>query len=304
MKKRGNYIDDGRIMMSNGIVIRQNEEKSIAMLAAQRQLYRNVKKFNILLVALSVWIPFILAIILLFLSRNPELKYVSYILSIISMFFSFVIDKYIRERKYLAAFIQQKFDVYVYGMPWDKRIFGKDKNIDYEVTIYSKKILENANEKNKLKNWYTPGVDKKDIIDGILECQRENFWWDVGLRKRFRLASITLIIILFVMILAMGLWKNERIIDLLWRLAFIVPMLKWLLDTVNKLNKDISTLNELDNDINNNERKTMEDLQDIQKVIFQHRKECYAIPEWIYNIFKNNDEDRAYREVRMGNKQS
>ncbi len=70
MKKRGNYIDDGRIMMSNGIVIRQNEEKSIAMLAAQRQLYRNVKKFNILLVALSVWIPFILAIILLFLSRK------------------------------------------------------------------------------------------------------------------------------------------------------------------------------------------------------------------------------------------
>ena len=48
----------------------------------------------------------------------------------------------------------------------------------------------------------------------------------------------------------------------------------------------------------------MEDLIDIQKVIFQHRKECYAIPEWIYNIFKNNDEDRAYREVRMGNKQS
>lgn len=133
--------------MSNEIVIRQNEEKSIAMLAAQRQLYRDVKKLNTLLVALSVWIPFILAIILLFLSKNPELKYVSYILSIISMSFSFVIDKYIRERKYLAAFIQQKFDVYVYGMPWDKRIFGKDKNINHEVTIYSKKILENVNEK-------------------------------------------------------------------------------------------------------------------------------------------------------------
>ena len=35
MKKRDNYIDDGRIMMSNEIVIRQNEEKSIAMLAAK-----------------------------------------------------------------------------------------------------------------------------------------------------------------------------------------------------------------------------------------------------------------------------
>lgn len=285
--------------MSNGIATRQNENNSIAMLAAQRQLYRDAKKFNTISVALSVWIPFALAVILLFIPGNTEWKYVSYILSIVSMTFSFVIDKYIEEKKQLAAFIQQKFDAYVYEMPWDKRIFGKDKNIDHEVVTHSKKILNNPQEKEKLKDWYTPGVDGKNTIDGILACQRENFWWDVGLRKRFRFASVTLIIILFVVILAMGLWKNERITELLCRVAFIVPMLKWLLDTVKKLNKDISTLQELDGDINNNEIKTMENLQDIQKVIFQHRKGCYAIPECIYNIFKDNDEDRAYREVRM-----
>lgn len=285
--------------MSNGIVKRQNENNSIAMLAAQRQLYRDAKKFNTLSVALSVWIPFALAVILLFIPSNTEWKYASYILSVVSMAFSFIIDKYIEEKKQLAAFIQQKFDVYVYGMPWDKRIFGKDKNIAHEVASHSKKILNNPLEKKKLKDWYTSGVDEKNIIDGILACQRENFWWDVGLRKRFRFASITLMIILFVVILAMGLWKNERITELLWRLAFIVPMLKWLLETVKKLNKDISTLQELDGDINNNEIKTMEDLQDIQKVIFQHRKGCYAIPECIYNIFKDNDEDRAYREAKM-----
>ena len=64
--------------------------------------------------------------------------------------------------------------------------------------------------------------------------------------------------------------------DRLCRVVFIAPMLKWLLDTIKKLNKDVSTLQELDNDINNNETKTMQDLQDIQKVIFQHRKGCYA----------------------------
>ena len=285
--------------MSNGIAARQNENNSIAMLAAQRQLYRDAKKFNTLSVALSVWIPFALAVILLFIPENTEWKYLSYILSIVSMIFSFVIDKCIEEKKQLAAFIQQKFDVYVYTMPWDKRIFGKDKNIDHEIATYSKKILKNPQEKNKLKDWYTPGVDEKNTIDGILACQRENFWWDVGLRKRFRFASVTLIIILFVAILTMGLWKNERITELLWRLSFVVPMLKWLLDTVKKLNKDISTLQELDGDINNNEMKTMDDLQDIQKVIFQHRKGCYAIPECIYNICKDNDEDRAYRAARM-----
>lgn len=123
--------------------------------------------------------------------------------------------------------------------------------------------------------------------------------WDIGLRKRLKFASIALFIILVAVIVAMGLWKNERIIELLWRVTFIAPMLKWLLDTIKRLNKDISKLQELDSDINNNETKTMEDLQDIQKEIYQHRKGSYTIPECIYSIFKDNDEDRSYREARM-----
>ena len=78
--------------MSNGIATRQNEDNSIAMLAAQRQLYREAKKYNTVSVALSVWIPLALAVILLFLPENTEWRYASYILSIVSMFFSFVID--------------------------------------------------------------------------------------------------------------------------------------------------------------------------------------------------------------------
>lgn len=286
--------------MSNGILNRQNENKSIAMLAAQRQLYRDVKNLNTFLVTLSVWIPLILSIILLFIPKeNTCWKHTTYVLSIVSMICSFTIDKCIEQKKQLAAFIQQKFDLYVYKMPWDKRIFGKNKNVDYEVAIYSKKILDNSQEAEKLKNWYNPKVDEKNIIDGILSCQRENFWWDVGLRKRFRLLSIILIISLLIMILAMGLWNDDKIIELSFRFAFILPMLKWLLTVVKKLNKDIRTLEELDSDINDDEIKTMEDLQDIQKLIFQHRKGCYAIPEFIYKMFKDNDEDMVHRVLKM-----
>ena len=42
--------------MSNGIALRQNEEKAIAMLAAQRQLYNDAKKFGAISVVLSVWL--------------------------------------------------------------------------------------------------------------------------------------------------------------------------------------------------------------------------------------------------------
>ena len=40
--------------VSNGIFARQNEDNSITMLAAQRQVYRDAKIFNMIYIALSV----------------------------------------------------------------------------------------------------------------------------------------------------------------------------------------------------------------------------------------------------------
>lgn len=287
--------------MSNGIAVRQNEEKAIAMLAAQRQLYNDAKKLGTISIVLSVWLPFAMALILLFLPEESICKNVSYILAIVSMLFSFVVDKHINDKKKLAAFIQQKFDVYVYNMPWDERIFGKQKNVNQDIVNYSKQIIENSDKKERLYNWYTPTVDNRDLLTSILLCQRENLSWDVGLRKRYRLSSIIMIVFLCSLVIVMGLWKKESIAMLLWRFAFITPMLEWLFDTVKTLNKDMGRLKELDEIINNDVSKTMDELQDIQKMIFEHRKECYAIPNIIYKIFKDNDEDAARRVVSIDN---
>ena len=78
-------------------------------------------------------------------------------------------------------------------------------------------------------------------------------------------------------------------------------MLEWLFDTVKTLNKDMERLKELDEIINNDVPKTMDELQDIQKMIFEHRTECYAIPNIIYQMFKDNDEDAARRVVSIEN---
>ena len=104
----------------------------------------------------------------------------------------------------MAAFIQQKFDTYVYTMPWNRRIFGDDKNVSSEIAQYSEKILSNNAEKEKLKNWYTVEADRKPLNEGILVCQRENFTWDAGLRKRFRRLSIGVVVLLSGAVLIMG----------------------------------------------------------------------------------------------------
>lgn len=285
--------------MSNGINARQNEENSIAMLAAQRQLYRDAKWFNTLFNAFSVWFPFLLAVILLFVPENVAWQYASYIIAIGSMVFSFVVDKLIDEKKELAAFIQQKFDVYVYSMPWNNRVFGQNRNVNHKIVENSRKILSKQKEKDSLYNWYTPAIDNKNLLEGILFCQKENYWWDVGLRKRFRAISILMIIVLGMTVFMLGLLNNESVAQLLGRLVFVVPMISWLLNTVKQLNKDIKSLNALDGIINDNKDKTMDDLQDIQRMIYEHRKGCYAISDFIYKLFKDNDEDKAHREACM-----
>ena len=285
--------------MSNGINQRQNEEKCVAMLAAQRQLYNDAKKLDWTSTVLSVLIPFLLSCILLFVSKDSPVGVISYIVSIVSMIFSFCVSGHIKNEKRTAAFIQQKFDTYVYTMPWNRRIFGDDKNVSSEIAQYSEKILSNNAEKEKLKNWYTVEADRKPLNEGILVCQRENFTWDAGLRKRFRRLSIGVVVLLSGAVLIMGVILNESVIELLCRIAFWAPMLQWLFETVKMLNDDLENLNELDVAINSKEEKSMEDLQDIQKLIYEHRKGCLTIPNFFYGYFKDNDEDRAHRMANM-----
>ena len=73
-----------------------------------------------------------------------------------------------------------------------------------EIAQYSEKILSNNAEKEKLKNWYTVEADRKPLNEGILVCQRENFTWDAGLRKRFRRLSIGVVVLLSGAVLIMG----------------------------------------------------------------------------------------------------
>ena len=65
------------------------------------------------------------------------------------------------------------------------------------------------------------------------------------------------------------------------------------------LNRDIERLNKLDEMVNLSEEKTMIDLQIIQREICLHRESSYAIPDFFYNWFKNNDEDRARRQAQL-----
>ena len=285
--------------MDNGINLRQNEDRSIMMLAAQRQLYSDAKCLNNLAVVLSVLIPFGMSFVLLFVSEDSPLGIASYIVSIVSAIIAFIVDGAINRKRELAASIQQGFDIYVYAMPWDSRLFGNENTHNNEIAAYSKKIMNNPKNKAELYNWYSPAIEGKPLLEAILTCQRENVWWDTGLRKRFKTASIIIVVAMCAIVFGIGIGQDENVTKLLWRFAFVAPMIEWLLGTIAQINEDVRTLNELDNNVRAKSTRTMEELQDIQKMLFDHRKKCFPIPNIVYAIFKNNDEDNAHRTAQM-----
>ena len=196
--------------MNNGIVERQNEEKYICYLAAQRQLYNEAKRLDGIEILFSVVLPLFFAALQLIISDNTYLNATSYVLSIISMGISLLFGSYIDRKKETAAEIQQHFDLYVYQMQWDNKLFGLQRNVTHVVAEKAKILLKNPKEHERLTNWYTTVAGTVDLKKGILMCQKENYNWDVNLRKRFRRLSVIVIIILTILVFLVGIVKTCR----------------------------------------------------------------------------------------------
>ena len=179
-------------------------------------------------------------------------------------------------------------------MPWDKKLFGKKKNLNAVIAEKSKKILNNEKQKGALKDWYTPVVDQMALEKGIFACQKENYHWDGGLRKRYRGLSVICIAVLVGIIFIIGIMKNEPTQELVTRFIFILPIARWLVSIIIGLNDDLERLKVFDNVFYSTGNKSMSELQMIQRSITEHRKAAVIIPNIVYLLFKDNDEDREH----------
>lgn len=288
--------------MSNGIGFRQNEEKSIVMLAAQRQLYNEVGKLEVLNIVFLVVLPFMFAILQEVVPQWNWICFFSYGMTLTIFIISVFINKACKNKKDTAASIQLLFDTYVYSMPWDDKLFGKQKNWNSIISEKSSKILNDEKEKKALRDWYTPIVDQMTLEKGIFTCQKENYHWDGGLRKRYRGLAIVVIAIIVGVIFIIGIVSNEPFQKFIAQIIFVLPMLRWLIGILTGVNDDLGRLKELDGEFNSIENKSMSELQIIQKSITEHRKAALKIPNVVYLLFKNNDEDKEHMIAIMDSK--
>lgn len=279
--------------MLSRITIKQNEEKAIAMLAAQRAIYDSAKSLSFSELVVSVCIPFSISLIDSDCLEMSGLQAFSYAIAILCLIISFPIEKKINRLKDNAAHIQQAFDVYVFDMPWDETLFGAQRDLRYKIVEKSKKILSNSRKKGELYNWYRPEIEGKEQLEAISICQMENIYFDSSLRQKYKTICVSFIVMLSGIVFLRGVVLDEPVRELLRRVVFILPMLRWLMTRIKKVDGDLTKLIELKQRLNDCNGKTMDDLQITQKLILEHRKECLDIPSLVYKVFKGEEEEKA-----------
>lgn len=311
--------------MSNGIAKRQNEELNIMKLAAQRQLYSEISNLELFIVLFTVIIPAYLAFILYIikLAENFDISWLDVIfdkipfsfypdmsnittvvtaiacgISIFALIFENEINNSKKEKKILAATIQQEFDIDVYSMKWDKKLFGKPKDLISEIADASQKIMNNERDKEQLCDWYPKMVDELSLEDGILACQKSNISWDTKLRKRYKSCLRVIFWGIFVFQGIMCI-NNPLHVFLSSGLVPILSTLMWIKGTMNNITNDLKLIDYISTSVYSVEKKTKEELAFIQRDIFDYRKSQTKIPDWFYKFHKNKDEAREQRAVQM-----
>lgn len=279
--------------MSNEINARQNTEHALCYLAAQRQLYNEAKTFAfyecIFLFISSSFIPICQYFNINIVLENIIL--ISIAITVINLIISDNLQDNQLKLKSTAATLQQFFDIYVYNMEWDTKLFGKRINLNDIIAKKSKRILSNPKEKNKLLNWYTNIDAKIPLNEGILMCQKQNCVWDINLRNRF-IKFCLIIGIIFIIIITLFINKDISLI-------ILIPIIKYLYTLRKQLKKNIKDIIEINTLIHSTSPKTMDILQEIQSKIYSYRKSAFCIPNKFYKLFKDDDENTAHRMTQL-----
>ena len=278
--------------MSNGIAKRENEEKSIKLLAAQRKLYKEVGRLNSTDFFLSVIFPIVVSAVSSLIIENKGLYILKYLTPVAIFFLSRWISYDSSRKRKLAAEIQQEFDTYVFQMSWDKSLFGDENKVKDDVIKYLGGCHYDDDKNKLLTDWYAPSIDQLSLEDGINACQRENINWDSELRKKCKKVIFIIGALAIFFLFFKGALYNETVRQLLIEFYLYFPIFKWLYDTHDGLRNDIQRLDKIYDRFMRPDEVTMHDLQFTQQLIYEHRKEAIKLPDVIYEIFRENDENR------------
>lgn len=261
----------------------QNSADAIALLSAQRRIYREAKLIRqvraLAAVALSTIGPLVG---LLVVEARPAIAVIGGGWAIISRLFLQRLEKGKVRR---AATVQEQFDSDVLGIPWNATLVGR--RVEPELVLEAAAHISVA-ERQQLRDWYPDAVGITPTLAALI-CQRANLTWDV--RQRRLLATIIggATVLGFLVGVVVGWCKGETLQS--YVLAILVPSLSAYLlgvDAALEHWENAASKEKLEHDIRASLEAAStvvpewERIRAIQDRIFLLRIVGAAVPDWLY----------------------
>jgi len=298
----------------NDIEKRQNESFSVELISSFRQKYSNIKFISSLQLWLVVYFSIFLAVLTSILNSSAIMtffgwsavdisNYVALYCLLITFIDSLSLTKWIDEGKELAARLQEKFDCYVYSMPWNNILCEDEPSIESVHQLNKEFTSKPKNDINTLLDWYNPKVGSVELSRGVLLCQRMNLNWDKNLRetvnKRVQLLSAIWFVFLVTLSLVNGITLMSFIISVL---VPFVPVFVFSYKLIQDNQRSIANLLRYKGELNkvwvesSGSNSIIIDqtmLRNIQNEIYIHRKSNRPISDKFYWKTKQENEDEA-----------
>lgn len=183
----------------NDILVRQNQPHFLKLLAAQRQIYNEEKRW------FSAWLILSTLITLVGSGALALIQPINAMIAVIIglwIFGDIVALISITKRGQDAARIQELFDGELLELPWNEYLAKKPEAsiIDSAASRYAAQA--SPADKARLPDWYTKRIAGMPLHVARVACQQENLVWDEKQRREYvtwiRIALLILALILVV----------------------------------------------------------------------------------------------------------
>ena len=289
----------------NPILERQTRPQNLRKVAAQRVSYTNAKTIQGWQIVLTVGVATLLTVLAIWYEAIAGIVALCSIGLVLIDFIAF--EPAINKLKMQGAQIQESFDCAVLDI--DCAIFkATDPEIE-DVLEKSDAIMRlKEGDKEKIEGWYSEKIEPLPPRLARLVCQRSNFKWDTGLRKRYIkflwVPIVLLISSVFIASYAFEIDFNHFVLVV----ASVLPALVFFFKQKQQNNEAVARLDELAKQFNEiwrriNEKSISDEEIDkvarqLQDEIYQHRMQSPLVPDFYYKIYRDTDEDFMNRAVQ------
>ena len=287
---------------------KQNEDGILLYLFAQRKLYDWVKVINHFLfwIGIGIYVFGLVPII-----KNKYDNYVS-LSSIVWLIVSLFINNSGSSLRTKAANYQEYVDRTLFRFPINSDVINTLNSMRrYAIDIKIKhekefNVKRTPGTKRSVYNWYSDVTGLPHEIARIF-CQNENCHWESKLRKDYNRILVALLIVacgIYIYVISINYST-----DGLFKIASAVPVIVEIGKLISYNHSVIKTCEEIEDRMNTvynyiNENASTYDANyldeeslEMQRRIFNYRRQSVPVPNFIYGILKNKYQNESSKFI-------